>query len=226
MAEGNPAGRRVEAVVFDFDGTLVDATEAILHCLAESSRVFHVAELPRDDVLRMIGRPLREIFAAASPASSAGDIEACVAEYRRIFDRVCGTMSRPMPGAAEMLSLLSPRMRLGIATSRTSGGAARILTGLGLLKHFSAIVGIEEVAVYKPLPEPVIKTLELLGVAPASAAMVGDTPDDVLAGKAAGLLTVGVTTGAHGEKSLQEAGADHVIGGLGQLPPIVGVPGA
>jgi HAD superfamily hydrolase (TIGR01509 family) len=216
-----PAARAIRAIVFDFDGTLVDTSEAILSSLAAALRRNAIGGLPDETVRRMIGRPLREIVAQASPRADAALIDRVVADYRDAFARVHATGSRLLPGVAGTLALLSPRIRLGIATSRTSGGAALILDALGLRAHFSAIVGIEEVRETKPRPEPVLAVLARLGAAGGAAMMVGDTPDDIEAGRAAGLATVGVATGAHDLRALAAAGADYVIPTMESLGRIV-----
>jgi phosphoglycolate phosphatase-like HAD superfamily hydrolase len=64
--------------------------------------------------------------------------------------------------------------------------------------------------------------LEELGRPPERALMVGDTPDDILAGRAAGTLTVGVTTGVFDAEALAAAGADHVIPRLDELLGLIG----
>jgi len=212
----------IRAVVFDFDGTLVDTSEAILASLRVALRRHDIPGLPPATVLRMIGRPLREIIAAASPQADAALVDSVVADYREAFAGFAAAGSRLLPGVADAVARLSPRCRLGIATSRTSAGAALILDTLGLRAPFSAIVGIEDVRETKPGPEPVLAVLALLGAGSGEAVMVGDTPDDIAAGRAARLATVGVTTGAHDARALSSAGADFVIPTMEGLCAIVG----
>lgn len=213
--------REIRGIVFDFDGTLVDATDAILHCVRLVARSLGFAEPPADQVRRMIGRPLVEIFSVTVPSASPADAQRYVEEYRRLFFPCCAARIRVLPGVARTLAHFSARLGLGIATSRTADGAERILETLGLRHHIKAIVGIEAVQKTKPEPEPVLKTLELMRIPPGAGVMVGDTPDDVAAGRAAGLMAVGVTTGAHGRDELEAAGADHVVDDLWELTTIV-----
>jgi len=213
--------REIRGIIFDFDGTLVDATDAILNCVGLVARGCGFAAPPPEDVRRMIGRPLVEIFSAAVPAASPSDVERYVEEYRRLFFTSSASRIRVLPGVARTLAHLSSRFGLGIATSRTSDGAERILETLGLRPHISVIVGVEDVERTKPEPEPVLKALRLLGLPPEEGVMVGDTPDDVRAGRTAGLMAVGVTTGAHGRDALMDAGADHVVDGLWELTTLI-----
>lgn len=211
----------VDAVLFDFDGTLVDASEAICRAFDEALALRGREPFPHDEVRRMIGRPLRDMFAEAHPGAGPDDLEAYVAGYREAFGPLAVPLSRPMPTAVETVDALAPRMRLGVVTTRASEGAVRILHALGLLDRFGTIVGLERVDRPKPAPEAVLVALEELGARAERAVMVGDTPDDVLAGRAAGTRTVGVTTGVFDAAALVEAGADHVIARLAELPPLL-----
>lgn len=207
----------VQAIVFDFDGTLVDASDAICSSMFDVLSQ-HGLPLPEEATIRAsIGRPLTEMFAAADPAATPELLQQYVREYRGFFFPRSATLTRPMPGAREVLRSLSRRCRFAIATTRKADGAVHILKALGMLQLFGSIVGLDEVSRPKPDPEPVLLALRNIGVAPRDAMMVGDTVDDVAAGCGAGTLAVGVTTGAHGAARLREAGAHHVIASLHEL---------
>lgn len=215
--------KNVRAIIFDFDGTIVDASEAIITCFNSVLRKHGLPGMPVDALLKMVGRPLRDIYAAAIPRAGPSEIELYMEEYRRMFFTLSDSLTRALPGAEKTLAHYSPRLKLGIATSRTACGAGRMLDGLGLREHFSAIVGIEDVKETKPNPEPVLLVLKLLGVGSGEAVMVGDTPDDIAAGKAAGLETAGVTSGVQGKEALESAGADYVLERLWDLTEIIKV---
>jgi phosphoglycolate phosphatase-like HAD superfamily hydrolase len=80
---------------------------------------------------------------------------------------------------------------------------------------------LEHVRQVKPHPEAVLSACAQLGVPPEQALMVGDTPDDMAAGRAAGASTIGVTTGAYDRAALLEAGAQEVLATLAELPSLV-----
>jgi pyrophosphatase PpaX len=204
----------IQAIVFDFDGTLIDASEAIWTSFTTVLREHQLQEPPQAWVKARIGRPLVEIFSQIDPGADVGQIEAYVEQYRQVFFPLGVALSRPLPGAREAMERLSSRIGLGIATSRRADTALRILDGLGLRSFFGAVIGIEHVERAKPDPEPVLLALQQLGSLPAHAAMVGDTTDDILAGRSAGTRAIGVTTGAHDRAQLMNAGAHLVVDGL------------
>jgi len=209
------------AVIFDFDGTLFDTTAAICHAfngaLAQDGR----SPLPESRIRAWIGRPLREMFPLADPGADPDTINRRIEHYRRIFLPVCVALSRPLPGAQECLEQLRGRMRLGIATNRKTDGAEVILAGHGWRRLFDVIVGIDDVRRTKPDPEAILLAAKRLGALPSATAMVGDTPEDIQAARAAGALAVGVATGHHSKHDLAAAGADRVIGTLAELPTLI-----
>lgn len=213
--------KSAQAAIFDFDGTLFDASDAICHSFNAAFRASGRPELPREAILPWIGRPLVEIFPTMLPGLAPTEVNAMVEAYREAFWPVCVGMTRPLPGLRACLDALRGRMRLGIATNRTERGAQMILEGFGAAADFETIVAIEHVRRTKPDPEAVELALSRLGATASVSVMVGDTPDDMHAGRAAGVMAVGVTTGAFDADALAAAGAHHVIAGLGELPALL-----
>jgi len=212
----------LRGLIFDFDGTLIDASEAI--CYSFNAVFGKLGHDPVEcaDIRRMIGRPLRDMFRSFFPHASPGEIVAHVDEYRLVFRPVSVSLSRPLPGAREVIPKLAERFALAIVTSRAGAGTRRILESIGLLQLFPVIVGIEDVTRAKPDPEPVLKAMNQLGIEPAVAAMVGDTPDDILAARQAGVLAIGIASGAFSDAELEAAGADRVVRSLEELAKSLG----
>ncbi len=211
----------VRALVFDFDGTLVDASAAICHSFNNALSRFGLPGRAEVDIQAMIGRPLHEMFHRAQPQLDQTDIDLLVAYYREAFAPVAASLSRPMPGLGTMLSHFRSRCALGIATSRLSDGAEKILGHLGCLDAFCVIIGLQDVTHPKPHPEPVLKAVMALGATPASSVMIGDVPDDMRAGRAAGTSTVGIISDLYDAATLRAAGADEVIARLDELMPLI-----
>ncbi len=219
-------GRTIRGVVFDFDGTLFDATDAICHSFNAALETLGRPPLPRAGICRMIGRPLVDMYAETVPGASRETLDRLVEAYRRVFHPVCLSMCRALPGLHACLDALADRCRLGIATNRGRRGAFQILDGFGVRDRFAAVVGLEDVERTKPHPEAVETAMARMGTCPEETAMVGDTPEDMAAGRAAGALAVGVTTGHHDARALRDAGADAVLPGLAGLPELLAGPGA
>lgn len=210
-----------QAIIFDFDGTLVDASEAICHSFNQALEKRQLPRMDPREIRAMIGTPLVGMFKSVVKDLPGVDVDQFVRDYRSAFFTHSLVLTRLMPGTEETLTHFSSHAKLGIATSRRSDGALHILGNFGLLGHFSAVVGIEHVSESKPDPEPIHRTLEQLQVPAERAVMVGDTVDDMMAGKRAGLTVVGVTTGTTSRAELIEGGADHVVTELSALVDLV-----
>ena len=108
-----------------------------------------------------------------------------------------------------------------IASSRMSGSLNGFLNNMGISDLISYVVGADNVTFAKPHPEPVLKTLEALGVPPSEAMVIGDMPVDIIMGRQAGVKTCGVTYGNSSRKDLEEAGADYIIDDFPSLPDLL-----
>jgi len=211
----------VRALIFDFDGTLVDASRAISHAFNHALEQVGVSAMLTADIRAMIGRPLREMFQRAQPEMGETGIDQLVHCYREAFAPVACSLSQPIPGLETMLAHFQARCALGIATSRMSNGAEQILGHLGFLSAFSVIIGLQDVTHPKPHPEPIHKAMQALGAMPEESIMIGDVPDDMRAAKAAGTVAVGITSPLYNAGDLHAAGADKVIERLDELIGLV-----
>ena len=120
-----------------------------------------------------------------------------------------------------MLRALQARgLRLGLATNDAEANARQQLEMLGLHGHLDFVAGYDSGHGGKPEPGMVLAFAAALGVAPAQVALVGDTPHDMGAARAAGAIAVAVLSGPVG-RAVLEPMADHVIDSIADLPALV-----
>ncbi|MDB4950305.1 MAG: Inorganic pyrophospatase PpaX [Gemmatimonadetes bacterium] len=175
----------IRAVLYDFDGTLADSTELIMRCYRHTMRE-HLGDVPPDDVwLAGFGMTLESQIARFARS----DVEAVeMLDTYRAYQRIHhDDLLRPFPGAAETVAELERRgVPMAIVTSKHRHATLQGMHLCGIVEHFDVIVTPEDVTHAKPHPEPVLKALEMLGVAPHEALFIGDSPHDMVAGRAAG----------------------------------------
>jgi histidinol-phosphate aminotransferase len=188
---------RPDAILFDMDGVLADEGPSYREAILVTAQSFGVA-VDRQDV--------REVKADGG-ANNDWDVThrlvrkaGVVAEYEEVVDRFesayQGTDGKP--GLCEQeVALVDPRLldrlaenyKLGIVTGRPRRDAERFLNRFGLERYFDCVVTADD-APAKPDPAPVELALSRLGV--RSAWMIGDTPDDARAARAADVLPLGI----------------------------------
>ena len=211
--------RKIEAVIFDADGTILDTKEFIIQGFEHALEAHGHAVPPRSHISATIaGVSIEDCYVRLAPD---GDIIA-LCETHRKFQEGRYDLIIAYEGLNDVLALLRSRgMKLGVCSSR-GHSLKPSLSHTSIAHHFDAVIDAHDVTYHKPHPEPVLKTLELLGVLPENAAMIGDTSADIAAAKAAGLaITIGITHGFHEREILEKAGADHVIDSLRELPALL-----
>ncbi len=198
----------IDICLFDLDGTLIDSTELILesyrHTLLE-----HHGTVPPDEVwLAGLGTPLRAQFRVAT--DDLAEIERMVETYREFNFAHHDRMVRPFPGIPAAVSTLKAGgMTLGVVTSKARTGLHRGLSVCGLEHLFDVLISVDDVTRYKPDPEPVLKALESLNSDARRAVFVGDSPHDMAAGRAAGVLTAAALWGPFNRGHLEAYSPDY-----------------
>ncbi|MFT3922221.1 MAG: HAD family hydrolase [Myxococcales bacterium] len=211
----NGVALHVEAVAFDFDGTLADTTGAIVNTALQTLRELELPSVPPETFVAMIGLPLRQAFIGAGVAPEAAD--ACVVHYRACFPANARAVTL-FPAVRECLEELTRQgRRLGIVSSRGRASLLELLDRLQIRAHFRQVLGDEDVLRKKPEPDLVHMLGTRLQIAPARMLVVGDTTYDIEMGHAAGAATCAVTYGSHDGARLQAARPTYQLDSLSGL---------
>jgi phosphoglycolate phosphatase len=190
-----------ELVVFDWDGTLMDSTHVIAASLQDACRDVGVAVPAERDARYVIGLNLADTFAHVAPHLDEEGRKRLGERYRHHF--LARENEMPLYGGVpEMLDDLRARgHRLAVATGKARRGLDRVLDATGLRDRFEVTRCADE-GFAKPHPGMLLMLLELTGVEPRDAVMVGDTTHDLELAANAGVDGVAVSYGAHDEALL------------------------
>ncbi len=208
----------IRGVVFDLDGTLIDSrrdiAEAANHALGRGG----FAPLPHEELASYVGDGAPALMARAArldihDARTATLVE-CFLDY---YAAHAIDFTRPMPGALEALDALAG-YALGICTNKPRRTMLAVLRGLGLETRFGGLVAGDDLTQRKPHPAMVLESARQLGLTADAVVMVGDGPQDVLSGKAAGAFTIGVRGGIIDTERLVRAEPDLMLDSLHELP--------
>jgi len=205
---------QVQAVLFDLDGTLIDSAPD-LAAAANRLRVQHgLPALPYQALRPMVGTGARGMVHAAfgvgpDDARFIGLRDAFLDLYAqgllahtRVFDDMAPVIDR----------LDTQGIRWGIVTNKATRFAAPIVDGLGLNSRSAVLICGDSTPHAKPHPEPLWAAARHMQVDPAQCVYVGDDERDIVAGRAAGMVTLAAAWGYLGQGEPIEAwGADHTL---------------
>lgn len=190
-----------DLIVFDWDGTLMDSTAVIAASLEDACRDVGCPVPTREESLFVIGLNMADTFRRVVPGLDESGRARLADRYRHHF--LAREHEAPLfEGVREMLADLHGRgRRLAVATGKARRGLDRVLDATGLAAWFEATRCADE-GFAKPHPGMLLALLELTGVDPARALMVGDTTHDLELAANAGVDAIAVSYGAHGEELL------------------------
>ncbi len=207
------------AVLFDFDGTLVDSYPAITASVNHVRAGRALPPLAVDEVTRFVGRGPEYLLTHTVPG---GDLAADIACYRAHHPSVMKEGTRLLPGAAEVLQALSNKgKQLGLCSNKPRLFSQQLLAHCGIAAHFAVVLGPEDVARPKPAPDMLLAAITRLNLPPRDVLYVGDMTVDIETARAAG-VTVWVTpTGSDERAALAAAAPDRLLDRLIDLIPML-----
>jgi phosphoglycolate phosphatase len=190
-----------ELVIFDWDGTLMDSTGVIAASLQSACRDIGIAVPAESDARFVIGLGLADTFDHVAPGLDDDGRRRLSERYRHHF--LARESEMPLyDGVREMLADLHGRgKRLAVATGKARRGLDRVLEATGLHSWFEATRCADE-GFSKPHPGMLLMLMDITGVEPRHALMVGDTTHDLELAANAGVDAVAVSYGAHDAKLL------------------------
>ena len=201
----------VRAVLFDWDGTLLDSAEASYRCYRDLFASLGI-DFNRERFQQTYSPDWYRTYRAMGlPESRWAEADGLWLE------RYAREESRLVPGAREaLLALRGPAVVLGLVTSGNRPRVSRELATLGLADVFGAVVCADEAGARKPHPAPLVLALARLRVHPREAAYVGDSPEDIQMARAASVFAVGIPGGFPNREALAAASPDLLTPSLGE----------
>jgi len=206
---------RFGTVLFDLDGTLVDAFTTIYRAYCHTLRELGRPEPTPTQVRRSVGGGLENAMAHFVPEELVP--EACrihVAFTERIM------LEDPVlyDGADGLVrALRAQHVKTGVLTNKIGDHARAILSHLGIADQLDLILGARDCPWRKPTAEFTAEALRRMDSDASRCCLIGDSPFDIATASNAGFPCLCVTTGTHDERALRAAGAGAVYAGLPAL---------
>jgi 2-phosphoglycolate phosphatase len=209
---------RIEGVLFDLDGTLLDSAPDLYSALKRQCEEEGAPVPPYAPVREVVSRGARAVLRCAFGHLGEPALDARVPRYLELYEAVMGEATRPFEGVEALLAQLEAAgVRWGIVTNKAGFLTDELLRRIGWIHRAAAVVSGDTLPVKKPDPAPVRLACERAGIDPACSLFVGDDRRDVMAGAAAGLYTVAVSWGYLDGGDPHEWSADAVLDTPAQL---------
>lgn len=199
-------------VLFDLDGTLVDAFTTIHRAYCHTLPRFGYPSPTAEQVRRAVGGGLENAMGRFVPPEL---VAAACREHVAFTEKIQLEDPTVYPGGRELVAALHARgVKTGVLTNKIGEHARLILAHLGLAPHLDLVLGARDCPWRKPAAEFTAEALRRLGADAATACLIGDSPFDLATARNAGLPCYCVTTGTHSAEELRAAGAAEVFADL------------
>ena len=208
-------------VIFDLDGTLIDTAPDLIDSLNHTIAAGGLAPLTFADLTHLVGQGarvmIRRAFELRGHSLDETAVEPLLDRFLAHYKAQMPGESRPYPGLAECLNRLSAAgMKLAVCTNKSEELALPLLEKLELASRFVAITGGDTFPVRKPDARHIFGTIERGGGDPQRSVMIGDSINDILAARNAGIPSIAVTFG-YSDVPVADLHPDHVIASFDQL---------
>src|SRR5512146_751774 len=185
----------VRLLVFDLDGTLVDSKADLAGSVNHALAAFGLPVLPHPVIYSYVGDGATMLIRRAVGEDVNGTLPAVLKRFLEHYRQHLLDTTVPYPGVPESLAEWAGSYRMAILTNKPLDMSRKILSGLLLSRYFSDVVGGDSLETKKPDPDGLLHIMGRLGASPGETLMVGDSANEVLAGRRAGVTTCGVTYG-------------------------------
>jgi HAD superfamily hydrolase (TIGR01509 family) len=206
----------IRALVFDFDGLILDTEEPIYRSWLEVYEA-HGEALPFERWVQTVGSTTAEFHPQHHLEERLGRPLTQEVIERRIGRRTEMTLAQQLlPGILQHVDAAkSLGLKLGVASSSTRDWVRGHLDRLGIHGRFDCVRCRDDVASAKPAPDLYIAVLDCLGVSPAEALALEDSPNGVIAAKRTGMRCVAIPNSITAQLDL--SAADIVLPSLSEV---------
>lgn len=203
-------------IIFDLDGTLMDSSVDIAWAANRTLERMGYASLGVERIKEDIGWGVKTLLERLMPLEPPDRISAARADFLEFYGRHLVVDTYLYPEVEETLRHFSSiAKRMAVVTNKPETLSRRALQETGIAGYFASVVGGDSLPTRKPSPEPIEAVIKAAGARKTDVVMVGDSPMDAEAAKAAGIAVVGVTYGFRGRHEL--TGFDMLVDRFGEL---------
>jgi len=197
---------RFKNIIFDFDGTLVDSKPGIIQSFKKVMEELAAKKLGEEEIVRLIGLPLAKIISTLLNTNDKTIINQGSKLFKEYYNREGISQSIVYPGIKEMLAnLINQSRQLFVVSNKIESFMIKILKQHDLERHFIFIRGTDGTDEHSEKTEYVKDILANYKLKKEETTIIGDTENDIIAGKENLIHTIGITWGYGQESDLVQA---------------------
>ena len=223
LQKTSPDVSQIQLVQFDLDGTLIDSLPQLWQAVNIMLKEQGFAQVKEQAVKHWVGNGADTLVARAlsyalgyTPSHDRQQIAR--AGFDAAYASLAGQDIVLYPGVQDTLRQLKAAGKtLALVTNKPYRFVPDILASTGLGEYFSQTLGGDSLPLKKPDPAPLLQICARLNIAPMHSIMVGDSENDVLAAKAAGMPVVGLTYGYNYGRNIADSDPDWVLDNISDL---------
>ena len=211
---------KIEAAIIDLDGTMVDTADDFTASLNGMLAQLDAEETTREEVIDYVGKGTEHLIRSVlAPRFDAGlaqsRFDEALAIYHEEYEKINGLHARLYPDVeAGLMALRDAGVKLACVTNKPHRFAVELLEQYKLAPYFSVVLGGDSLPKKKPDPLPMLTAAQQLGVDPRATVAIGDSENDALAGRAAGMATLTVPYGYNHGQAIQTIKSDGIVASL------------
>ena len=209
---------RIDAFVFDLDGTLLNTLPDLVALTNAVLRECGFPERTTAEILSFVGNGVKALMYQAVPADADEEaVEGAMDRWKELYPQYGHKLTKAYPGIPETVAELKRRgAKLAVLSNKFDAGVQDVI-GTYLPGLFSVAHGERADIPRKPDPAGLLRTIAELGSVPERTAYVGDSTGAVAVARNAGTLAVAATWGYHDVERLRAAAPDLLIDAPGDL---------
>lgn len=210
--------RKIEHIMFDFDGTIADTSEGIIRSMHYAYDKLHLQREPDEKIQSIIGPPLEEILSTLLHTEDEDYIKKAVVYFRERYAEKGVRELCLYPQVKQTLCKLKEKgIKLYMVTNKPEKFAYDICSEQKIKEYFTAITGVSLEKRSLSKSERMRLLMEEYGITKENGIMVGDRPEDVYAAEKNRIVCIGVAYGFGKKEELEEAGCQCVLNNFGDL---------
>jgi len=202
---------KINAVIFDLDGTLLDTTDEIHYIFNQLLSVNGFPPRSQQFYKDTIGKGIEHLLKKCLPEQFDGDYGSMLEQAKELYSINLNKKARVFEGVPDILDQLSEKnMQMGIITNKMHHLALRCVDKF-FNKYDLKTIGAEYLYPRKPEPDSALSLAQEFGYSSSEVLFIGDSSVDMVTAKNAGMISAGVLWGNGSCAELEGSGADMVF---------------